>query len=82
MIKYILLMCVFWFVTYNNIKKIISVCKHNMNFNRGLIQLQFLLVTFVLLVEARLTWCNVCVTYSRHVKHAALCKHNCGPHKG
>jgi hypothetical protein len=22
------------------------------------------------------------MVYSRHVKHAALCKHTCGPHKG
>jgi hypothetical protein len=25
---------------------------------------------------------KVCDMYDRHVKHAALCKHTCGPHKG
>jgi len=26
---------------------------------------------------------SVCmVWYGRHVEHAALCKHTCGPHKG
>jgi hypothetical protein len=35
-------------------------------------------------------WCRIntnsylgcAVTYPRYVKHAALCKHTCGPHKG